>query len=47
MMATPFTLMNWYLYNLGLYNVLRWCALEHEIENIVDKAHVGSLGGQF
>lgn len=47
MKATPFTLMNGYLYKLGLDNILRRCALEHECEDIINEAHVGPAGGHF
>ena len=45
--ATPFTLINGNLYKLGLDDVLRRCALEHEREDIIQEAHSGEAGGQF
>jgi hypothetical protein len=45
--ATPFTLMNGYLYKLGSDDILRRCALEHEREDIINEAHVGPAGGHF
>jgi hypothetical protein len=39
--------MNVYLYKLGLDDVLRRCALEHERDAIIEEAHVGLAGGHF
>jgi hypothetical protein len=39
--ATPFTLMNGYLYKLGIDNILRICTLEHEHEDIINEVHAG------
>jgi hypothetical protein len=47
MKVAPFTLMNGYLYKLGLDNILRRCALEHEREDIITEAHAGPTGGHF
>jgi hypothetical protein len=47
MKATPFILMNRFMYKLGPDNVLRWCTLEHERDNIIEEAHVGPTGGNF
>ena len=45
--ATPYTLINGFLYKMGLDEVLRWCVLEHERENIMYEAHYGLAGGHF
>jgi hypothetical protein len=47
MEVSPFTLMNEYLYKLGLDNIFRRCALEHERKDIINEAHVGLAGGHF
>jgi hypothetical protein len=44
---TPFTLMNGYLYKLGIDNILQRCALEHEREDIINEAHAGPVEGHF
>jgi hypothetical protein len=44
---TPFTLMNGYLYKLGIDNILWICALEHEREEIINEAHSSPVGGHF
>ena len=45
--VAPFTLINGNLYKLGLDDVLRRCALEHEREDIIQEAHSGAAGGHF
>jgi len=45
--ATPFTLMDEYLYKLGIDNILRTCALEHEREDMINEAHAGPVGDNF
>jgi hypothetical protein len=35
----PFTLINGYLYQLGLDNILQRCALENKLEDIISEAH--------
>jgi hypothetical protein len=47
MKVVPFTLINGYLYKLGLDNILWRCALEHEWEDIISEAHTGPTGGNF
>ena len=47
MKATPFTLINGFLYKMGLDEVLRQCVLNHERENIMHEAHYGPAGGHF
>ena len=45
--VAPFTLINGNLYKLGLDDVLCQCFLEHEREDIIQKAHSGVAGGHF
>ena len=45
--ATPYTLINGNLYKLGLDDILRLCALEHERQDIIQEAHSGAVGGHF
>jgi hypothetical protein len=45
--ATPFTIINVYLYKMRHDDVLRRCALEHEREYIINEAHVGPVRGHF
>ena len=45
--VAPFTLTNGNLYKLGLDDVLRRCALEHEREDIIQEAHSRAVGGHF
>ena len=40
-------LFNGNLYKLGLDDILRRCALEHERQDIIQEAHFGATGGQF
>ena len=47
MKAAPYSLINGFLYKLGLYEVLCRCVLEHERENIMHEAHYGPVGGHF
>ena len=47
MKAAPYSLINGFLYKMGLDEVLRWCVLEHEQENIMYEAHHGPAGGHF
>ena len=35
------------MYNLGLDDILRRCALEHERKYIIQEAHSGAVGGHF
>jgi hypothetical protein len=44
---TPFTIIKEYIYKMGPDDVLRRCALEHEREDIINKAHAGPAGGHF
>ena len=45
--ATPYTLINEFLYKMGLDEVLHRCVFEHERENIMHEAHYGPAGGHF
>ena len=47
MKATPYTLINGFLYKMGLDEVLCRCVPEHERENIMHEAHYGLAGGHF
>ena len=47
MKVTPFTLINGSLYKLGLDDVLHWCVLEHERQDIIKEAHPRAIGGHF
>ena len=43
MKVAPYSLINGFLYKLGLDEVLRRCILEHERENIMHESHYGQL----
>ena len=47
MKATPYSLINGFLYKMGLDDILRRCVLEHERNNIMYEAHYGPAGGHF
>ena len=47
MKAAPYTLINGFLYRLGIDDILRRCVLDHEKVGIMDEAHSGSAGGHF
>ena len=47
MKAAPYSLINGFLYKLGLDEVLHRCVLEHERESIMHEAHYGPAGGHF
>ena len=47
MKATPYSLINGFLYKMGLDDILRRCVLEHERDNIMYEAHYGPTGGHF
>ena len=44
MKATPYNLINGFLYKMGLDDILRICILEHERNNIMYEAHYGMEG---
>ena len=43
----PYSLINGFLYKMGLDEVLHRCVLEHERENIMHGAHYGPARGHF
>lgn len=45
--AAPYTFINGNLYRLGLDDILRQCALEHERKDIIQETHSGAAGGHF
>jgi hypothetical protein len=45
--VAPFTLMNVYIYKLGVKNNLQRCVLENEREDIINESHTGLRGGHF
>ena len=47
MKAAPYSLINIFLYKMGLDEILRRCVLEHERENIMHEVHYGPAGGNF
>lgn len=47
MKATPYTLINGFLYRLGVNDILHRCVLDHEKIGIMQEAHSGSAGGHF
>ena len=47
MKVAPYSIINGFLYKLGLDEVLRRCILNHEIESIMHEAHYGPTGGHF
>ena len=47
MKATPYSLINGFLYKMGLDDILRRCILEHERDNIMYEAHYGLAGAHF
>ena len=47
MKVTPYSIINGFLYKMGLDEVLRRCVLQHEREKIMHEAHYGPAGGNF
>ena len=47
MKAAPYSLVNGFLYKMGLDDFLKRCALEHERDNIMHEAHYGHAGGHL
>ena len=47
MKAAPYSLINGFLYKMGLDDILRRCVLEHEWDHILHEAHYGPVGGHF
>ena len=44
MKAAPYSLINGFLYKMGIDDILRRCVLEHERDNIMYEAHYGPTG---
>ena len=47
MKAAPYSIINGFLYKMGLDDILRRCVLEHEINNIMHESHYEPIGGHF
>ena len=47
MKAVPYSLINGFLYKMGLDDTLRRCVLERERNNIMQEAHYVPAGGHF
>ena len=47
MKVAPYSLINRFLYKMGLDDILIRCVLEHERDNIMYEAHYGPAGGHF
>ena len=47
MKVAPYSIINGFLYKLGLDEVIRRCVLEYERESIMHEAHYGLAGGHF
>ena len=47
MKSAPYSLINGFLYKMGLDNILRRCVLDHERDQIMDEAHYGPARGHF
>jgi hypothetical protein len=47
MKVAPFTIINGYLYKMGMDDVLRRCVPEHEREDIINEAHAGAARRTF
>ena len=47
MKVAPYSLINGFLYKMGLDDILRRCVLEHERNIIMYEAHYGLAGGHF
>ena len=47
MKDAPYSLINGFLYKMGLDDILRRCVLEHERDNIMHEAHYGPTGGHL
>ena len=47
MKGAPYSLINGFLYKMGLDDILRRCVLEHERNNIMHEAHYRPIGGHF
>ena len=47
MKVAPYSLINGFLYKMGLDEVLHRCVSEHERENIMHETHYGPAGGHL
>ena len=47
MKVAPYSLINGFLYKMGLDNILWRCLLEHERDNIMHEEHYGLTEGHF
>ena len=47
MKVAPYSLINGFLYKMGLDDILRRCVLEHERNHIMHEAHYGTTKGHF
>ena len=47
MKAAPYSLINGFLYKMGLNDILRRCVLEHERDQIMHESLYGTAGGHF
>ena len=47
MKVAPYSLINGFLYKMGLDDILKRCILEHEIDNIVYEAYYGPVRAHF
>ena len=47
MKVAPYSIINRFLYELGLDEVMFLCILDHERESIMHEAHYGPVGGHF
>ena len=47
MKDAPYSLINGFLYKMGLDDILKRCLLEHERNNIMYEAHCELVGGHF
>ena len=47
MKVVPYSLINGFLYKMGMDDILRRCVLEHERDNIMYEAHYGPAGVHF
>ena len=47
MKGAPYSLINVFLYKMGLDDILRRCVLEHERDNIMYEEHYGLARGHF
>ena len=47
MKSIPYTLINGSLYNIGQDDILHWCVLEHERQEILEEDHSGTTSGHY